>query len=419
MKQMKLVATLMLVLALIGSVISWNFRISFTGGLIFAACEAALVGALADWFAVVALFRHPMGLKFIPHTAIIPNNRGRIIEGIVNIVEKDWLNLDFIEEKIQAYPLVDGITAALDSEAGRQGLERVAQSITINFIQGIQPAELSKYLHVIMADNLKDIKVSPQFVDSLEAGVKNLYSDDLIRLMLKWAIESTNNDEFEQGIKRIITRAAADYSNQGNFMRRLSKNLGESLDIINYDEAAHTISRRINSFLVDMQSPDNHYYLAVKSELQNNHLSDSESVQAMLSDMLEKVINTEAGLAATDKLIAVMKNQLLADGDRRFSLISYLTELILEQFREIQTDAARKMELETWLKTEINGLLERYHSVIGMIVREKLQSLNDESLVQTMEDKVGNDLQWIRINGTVIGALVGITQYLIVNLLLI
>ena len=89
MKNMKKVATALLVLTILGSLTAWNFRTSFTGGLFFAAFEAALVGALADWFAVVALFRHPLGLKFIPHTAIIPNNRGRIIEGIVKIVETD------------------------------------------------------------------------------------------------------------------------------------------------------------------------------------------------------------------------------------------------------------------------------------------------------------------------------------------
>ena len=108
-KRMYGIATAMLLLAVVGSIIAWPYRGGFTGGLIFAACEASLVGALADWFAVVALFRHPLGLKFIPHTAIIPNNRGRIIEGIVKIVEKDWLSLDFIQSKLHDYPIIDGV----------------------------------------------------------------------------------------------------------------------------------------------------------------------------------------------------------------------------------------------------------------------------------------------------------------------
>ena len=72
---------------------------------------------------------------------------------------------------------------------------------------------------------------------------------------------------------------------------------------------------------------------------------------------------------------------------------------------------------EAWIKSELASLLERYHGVIGSIVREKLQGLNDAGLVESLEDKVGDDLQWIRINGTVIGALVGIAQYLLLHLL--
>jgi uncharacterized membrane-anchored protein YjiN (DUF445 family) len=91
--------------------------------------------------------------------------------------------------------------------------------------------------------------------------------------------------------------------------------------------------------------------------------------------------------------------------------------MVVEQINIIRQDEERKAVVELWIKSEIMGLLERYHAVIGMIVREKLQSLNDAGLVQSLEDKVGDDLQWIRINGTVIGALVGVLQYLLLHLL--
>jgi uncharacterized membrane-anchored protein YjiN (DUF445 family) len=89
--------------------------------------------------------------------------------------------------------------------------------------------------------------------------------------------------------------------------------------------------------------------------------------------------------------------------------------MIIEQIRSIQQDLPRKQVTEDWIKTELMQILERYHGVIGGIVREKLQSLNDAGLVESLEDKVGEDLQWIRINGTVIGALVGIIQYMVLR----
>jgi uncharacterized membrane-anchored protein YjiN (DUF445 family) len=417
MKRMKMIATLMFLLALASSLIAWFFRESFMGGLLFAASEAALVGALADWFAVVALFRHPLGLKFIPHTAIIPNNRGRIVEGIVAIVEKDWLSLDFIRGKVLEYDLIDGIASALETEEGRHGLERVSHSIIINIIQDLKPDDVSRFIHMMLADNLGEIKISPPLVERLETSIKNLYGDDVIRLLLNWAIASTRGDDFERVIKRTLTRAAADYSNQGNFMRRLGKGLGESLDIFNYDEAANTLAHRINRFLIEMQDPQNQYHIRVKAEMENLKIADPETASSMLSETLKKIIGTEAGLTATTELFAALKKQLLNDSNKEIPLIRYLSDMVLAQINSIRQDEVRKAAMESWMKGEVMALLERYHGIIGLMVREKLQSLNDAGLVESLEDKVGNDLQWIRINGTVIGALVGVLQYLILHLL--
>ncbi len=415
MKKMKAVATAMLVLVFLGSLVTWNFRTSFTGGLFFAAFEAALVGALADWFAVVALFRHPLGLKFIPHTAIIPNNRDRIIEGIVKIVENDWLSQEFLAAKVQAYPFVDSLAAALASDEVRRGVEETAQSISSNIIRNLDPADISEFIHVMLADNLDSIQFSPRLVQNVEDVVKELYSEDVIRLVLDWGIASTRGEEFQRSIKRLLTRAAADYSNKGNFMRRLGKGLGETLDMINYEDASTIISRRINHFLIELKAPDNHLHIKIKQEMENLQLLDSETASSLLGESVRKFVGTEAGIKATNELIAAVKDQLLRDTEKGMPLVSYLTEIILQLITAIQQDEARKAEMDAWLKNKTINLLDRYHAVIGRMVREKLESLNDEGLVESLEDKVGNDLQWIRINGTVIGALVGIAQYLVLH----
>jgi uncharacterized membrane-anchored protein YjiN (DUF445 family) len=120
-------------------------------------------------------------------------------------------------------------------------------------------------------------------------------------------------------------------------------------------------------------------------------------------------------LKTTAELITEVKNQLLESDTEDSPFIKYLTMMIIEQIRSIQQDLPRKQVTEDRIKTELMQILERYHGVIGGIVREKLQSLNDAGLVESLEDKVGEDLQWIRINGTVIGALVGIIQYMVLR----
>jgi len=332
MKRMHGIATGMLLLAAAGSIIAWPYRGGFSGGLVFAACEASLVGALADWFAVVALFRHPLGLRFIPHTAIIPNNRGRIIEGIVKIVETDWLSLDFIQTKLHDYPIIDGVGTVLETEEGRRGMERVVQSLIINTLEHLQPEAVARFVHLMLVDNLGQIKIAPALVERLESSVKNLYGEDLIRLFLEWGIAATKGEEFERAIKRTLTRAAADYSNRGNFIRRLGKGLGESLDIVNYDEASETISHRIRQFLIEMKDPGNQYHLKIKSELDKLQIADPASAAIMLGELLQRIIKTEAGFAATVDLIATLKTQLLeGSGAEKLPLISYIVEVDQDQ----------------------------------------------------------------------------------------
>jgi uncharacterized membrane-anchored protein YjiN (DUF445 family) len=417
MKRMKVIATFLFALALAGSIIVWPYRVSFTGGLLFAAFEAALVGALADWFAVVALFRHPLGLKFIPHTAIIPNNRGRIIEGIVTIVEKDWLSLDFIRSKILDYHLMDSLASAIETEEGRRGLERVAQSLVANMIQDLNPEDVARFVHLMLEDNLGEIKISSNLVERLESSLKNLYGEDVIQLFLDWAIASTRGEDFKQIIRRNLQRAAADYSNKGNYFRRLGKGLGESLDIFNYDEGAESLSNRINHFLVQMKDPSNNYHNRVRTELDKLQIADPDSTSTMLGELLKKIVGTEAGIAATVEVFAALKAQMMVSDKEEVPMIRYLTNMAIEQINIIRQDEERKLATESWIKTELASLLDHYHGVIGHIVREKLQSLNDIGLVESLEDKVGDDLQWIRINGTVIGALVGVAQYLLLHLL--
>jgi len=406
----------MFVLVLAGTLLAWPFRQYFAGGLLFAACSAALVGALADWFAVVALFRHPLGLKFIPHTAIIPNNRDRIIEGIISIVKDDWLSLDFIKAKINEFSLIDGLASTLESENGRRELERLIQSTAATALSELSPGDMAHFVQLLLADNLEKINLPPRLVEQLEKLVKNLYADDLIRILLNWAMAATSGDEFERIVKRTLTRAAADYSNQGNFIRRIGKSLGESLDVLNYDEAARVLSHRINSILAEAQKPDNHYHIKIKTELQQLQIANPDEAALMLTTLLKNLAENETGRKAVTEFFSVFKAQFLSDQEQDMPMTRYLTNMVIEQINQIRQDEERKNNLELRIKTEITGLLEHYHFVIGNIVKENLEGLDDAGLVISLEAKVGDDLQWIRINGTVIGALVGMLQYLILRL---
>jgi uncharacterized membrane-anchored protein YjiN (DUF445 family) len=166
-----------------------------------------------------------------------------------------------------------------------------------------------------------------------------------------------------------------------------------------------------------MKDPGNQFHIKIKRELDQLQLADPGSAAELMGDMLRRVVSTEAGFKAIVDVIAAIRTQLLSGGETEMPMAGYFSQMIAEQLQNLRQDEDRKADAEAWIKTETASLLEHYHGVIGSMVREKLQALNDEGLVRSLEDKVGDDLQWIRVNGTLIGALVGIAQYLLLHLL--
>jgi len=417
MKKMKAFATVLLLGALIGAIASWPFRQSFWGGLALSTFEAALVGALADWFAIVAIFRHPLGIRFIPHTAIIPNNRERIINSIADIVENQWLSLDIIKAKINEYPIIDKLSLSLESPEGKQRLEAIVLSLMVNTIKDIEPAYAAKFIQQVIRENFSEINVSEELVEKFETSLKELYGDDVINFLIDKLCVMTEDYSFIKVVKNTLHKAANDYAMKGGFFRRLGKGLGEGLDVINYEEAAESISNKFADFLGDIKETDNPYREKIKDSIENIKFANQESASTMLGSLVQKIIATDDGFNAIVDLVSTLKAQLITEDIQKSPLVKYFAVMITEQIRNFKADEHKKIEFEGWIKKAGIEMVDRYHGLVGNLVKENLQSLNDQSFVDSLEDKVGADLQWIRVNGTVIGALVGIVEYLILHLI--
>lgn len=417
MKKMKALATVLLLIALIGAVVSWPFRQNFWGGLALSTFEAALVGALADWFAIVAIFRHPFGIKFIPHTAIIPNNRERIINSIADIVENQWLSLDIIKAKINDYQIIDKLSLTLESEEGKKRLEGIVLSLMVNTIKDIEPAYAAKFVQQVIRENFSEINISEELVDKFESSLKELYGDDVINFLIDKLCVMTEDYSFIKVVRNTLHKAANDYAIRGGFFRRLGKGLGEGLDVINYEEAAESISRKFADFLEEIKEENNFYRAKIKKSIEDIKFANQESVSAMLGSLVQKTIGTDEGFNTIVDLVSVLKAQLITEDIEKSPLVKYFAEMVAEQIRNTKADENKKKEFEGWIKKAGIEIVERYHGLVGNLVKENLQSLNDQSFVDSLEEKVGEDLQWIRVNGTVIGAIVGIMQYLILHII--
>lgn len=412
MKRMKGIATGLLILVLIGALAAWPFRHNFWGGLAFAAFEAALVGALADWFAVVALFRHPLNLRFIPHTAVISNNRERIINTITDVVENQWFNVDLLKQKIVDFPMVDKLSALIQGEAWKGKVEEFTASLIKNVLRDMKTETMAQFLQEFAAEHLAEIRISSEMVGRLEEMAKDKYVDPFLDFCLDKAMEATAGEPFTVLIQTALEEAVQEYSSRGGFWRRFSRGLGEGLDIINYPEAAKTSAKKIREVLWRMKQPENEYRLNIRAMIDSMVLADPEKATRLLQSLVQRVVCTDEGMRITEDLLTAVKEQMLRDDLQNSALVKRITGMLLDQIESVRTDEAKKEQIENWIKNALIMLVDKYHGIVGMIVKENLQMLNDESFVESLEDKVGDDLQWIRVNGTVIGSLVGIVQYL-------
>lgn len=414
---MKTWATILLISAFVGVIVSWPFRHNFWGGLVLAGFEASLVGALADWFAVVALFRHPLGLKFIPHTAIIPNNKQRIIDGIAYLVENEWLKLSLLNQKIQDYPLIEKVSEALQSDEGKKRLDELISSVMINVIKNINPEDIADFLQNVIERDCK-IKISAELIGNLEKSIKELYGDDILDFLLDSISELINSEDFYVFTAKTLQKAADDYA-RGNILRRFGKGIGEKLDVINYYEAANVLVNKLSDRLRELKFRGNPFRAKIKVGLINFKIIGRANLPVFLEGWLKRFLEDEDGKRALIDIITAIKYNLFNDFNNKDEkdsvLVRYFADIIINQVNIIKSDEKRRIYLERWLKAEAIKMAERYHNVIGKLVKENLQVLDEEGFVESIEEHVGEDLQWIRINGTVIGGIVGVMQYLILH----
>lgn len=413
-KNTKVLASTLLILTIIGAMIAWNYRFNFWGGLALAMCQAGLAGALADWFAVVALFRHPLGLKFIPHTAIIPNNRGRIIESIIHMVQNEWLKREIIIEKIQKYNFTEKVFEIIKTQEGKCRLNEVITSLLSNTVKDLEPEKVAVFIQGFLKENTNIIKISPEIVENLEMTFKKIYGDKVLDFFIEGSNQLIESKDFQIITQNTLRKAADEYS-KGGFLRRVGKGLGERLDLINYGEAAKSVSHKLKEVLNGMKSPSNSYRAKVKQNLMNMRIIQGEAVPGIFDTWFKNTVENEDGYKFLVELVRSLKNQLISGDIKKSILVYYLCDMILEQVNKLSLDISKKEQVEAWIKGEILKLIERYHDVIGKLVRENLERLDDAAFSSSLEERVGEDLQWIRVNGTIIGGLVGALQYVIMH----
>lgn len=377
-----------------GLLLTWPFHATPAGGFVQAAFEASLVGGLADWYAVTALFRHPLGLR-LPHSAVILKNRSRVTDGVVHLVEREWLSASALSDHIRSLSLV---------EAGLRFLESSPA--------GLQPAGLGERLYRLVVGSLQNDPFFDLLEDALRDQARDLPLRDLVQSGVEWALRN----HLEDRITDLLLAEAISYLREMEFtpdlefrMRALAdriltwkpaKGLLEFFGVVQYREIFEK-TRAFGLYLLDAPETREGVRQRVLSFL--HALPDNASWMRSLAAWKDEVLDQVALRPLLTGLFSALEHPGMPQ--RAAEVLRTVQESLVRRLRQ---DAETRELLEKRLRREATSLVERNHHRIGAIVRENLDRLSDQDLIALIEGHVGADLQWIRINGAVVGGMIGI-----------
>ncbi|WP_425059244.1 DUF445 domain-containing protein [Sporomusa carbonis] len=368
---------------------------------------AAMVGGLADWYAVTALFRKPLHIPY--RTAIIPKNRKRIFAAIITMVEEELLTADNIRETLSQAGLGSLVLRYAGRPDSRQQLYTLVGGLVREAVQAIDTDQLAKTLELLLSEHQDKVKIAPLAGQAIDWGLKEGFVDRLVDFVIP-ELKRMAREKYMTGfIANIYSSALNAYASRQN-QRKLMGWIMENLLKLDPVTVAVIIQEKIAEFLEELYHPDHRLrrrladWLAKLAEDIRNDAGVSQKVETQLRPVLVKLAAQMAKLPAA--------NPEMAAGWLKWTVRQ--AEKLADEFT---ADPGRQAKVDELLANSLANWVSQNHGEIGRLVARHLESFSNEELVEYIESRVMNDLQMIRINGSVVGGITGMALFLITYML--
>lgn len=414
LRKSRFFATGLLVLACVLFVFSTLYAAEYPAlAYLKAFSEAAMVGALADWFAVTALFRRPLGLP-IPHTAVLPKNQHRIAEELGRFVEHNFLQDKPIALKVyQAEPSAKLLHWLAENR--EYWLPRLAEQIP-SLLQTAKPEQVARFCSQMLAGQYSGEKIGKSLADLLGALQRQKMDDVFFCALMKqvrhWLKHPETRMLLEQSLNEWAVKIERDApstwekmkaSVKGTLLERVDGWVaGKVLDWADgYLEAAladpqHVLRRSAYEQAGRIGRALAHSHLWHKRlEAGKHELAQSAALGEVLESMWQGVLQwSREDAGRSDSMLRVQMEKLL--------------DHMLAQ-AQAYPDFMRRSDVRIALL--VRGFVYQYKDRAAVFVSDKVKSWHSGQMVDKLELSVGRDLQFIRINGTLVGGLVGLMIY--------
>ena len=369
-------------------------------GFVQAFAEAAMVGGLADWFAVTALFRHPLGLP-IPHTAIIPRNKDRIGDTLATFLRDNFLTPGVVARRMYGLDIAGatGRFLANPADRGTGRLRNGASRLLADILESLDDKRLGGMAKSAIAERFLRLDAAPLLGQSLDAAMREGRHIPLL-------------DGIIQRTSHIIA------SNEEIIRQMVHERAGRLLRWTGLDEnVANAVISGLNKLAFDMaDDPEHPLRLKINALLADlaDDLQYDEAMQARVNGLKDELIANPAMQRWIDGLWQQGRAALLKaarDPDR--AMAGRMGETLRQLGQTLQEDARLRETINRFARRAAVGAAASYGDGIVKLVSETIRSWDVQKVTDRIETAVGRDLQYIRINGTLVGGLVGLTLHAI------
>lgn len=373
--------------------------------------EAALVGSIADWFAVTILFKKPLGLPMKP---IIPANKDKILNSLSTVVNNNLLNMNYIQSTIKDIPISKLLVSAIDDTDIVNNVKKQITTYALTFLKNLKndEARSAKAVHYINKWT-KDINLTKAKVLNLIIElIENRFTKGLYSSLINKGIEFVRSDIAYTNIKNL-------YANYFNSQSRIINSLADIDDLTNATQL------ECIDFLKEIQFNHDNYidtkewvHSFTEERLQRSDLrkflwdfADDFITEQRLDMILNSLENLFAILSDDGKSTAA---SMKTDANLQ-AVSNIITDLSHDLWKEIKSDTETLAWIDSIVKMLIVEIISKNRIAFSNFIEERVKAFTDTELSNLIENSAGEPLHWIRINGALLGSMLGLVLFSFIN----
>jgi uncharacterized membrane-anchored protein YjiN (DUF445 family) len=404
LNRMKSIATGILILATVLFLVSKFLESTYPWlSYLRAFSEASMIGAMADWFAVTALFQHPLGLK-IPHTNLLANKQENIGRNLGNFVTNNFLAEHTIAARLEKINVSTIIIQWLDKPENTQMITR----------------EICRFIPQVL-DQLNDDEINTLIRNRANQFIQNTNFQKIASDLLQYFIDQGQHQVLLNNGIKILEKYLADPKSRKWIYDKARQNSPKLLPDFVSDYITDLFLNAVDDSLNEVHNNEDHAIRAQFNQATENlvkNLRESENYRIRIEEMKEKLIEGKTYQTYTGNLWGNIKAEILREvANENSKMRERIQAGVASVGDKLEDKIEWQTSLDNWTKKEILRLLQTNREWIAGHISNTVKNWDKREISDKLELEVGRDLQYIRLNGTLVGGFVGLFLHILWELL--